>query len=182
MKWSSYVLGFLAVALLLLSAGSLVKADGLLDPKVGLGPSGSCSENSQTSFTQSFPGLETDCVNDFTNNIPQDDGGVTLFQLVVTIAGGPFDLTCETLEGAPLLGPAFQSSPNSCTFQETQFDAITPGSTYGLTFDPAFGSTVDITLSQQVITPEPATLLLFGTGIMAYVANKKRPKVAKQSL
>jgi hypothetical protein len=182
MKRSIYFLAFLTVALLFLAAGSVVKADGLLDPKVGLGPSGSCSENNQTSLTQSFSGLQTDCVNDFTNQITSDDVGVTLFQLVVTIAGGPFDLTCETLEGAPLLGPAFQSSPNSCTFQETQLDAITPGLTYGLTFDPAFGSTVDITLSQQVITPEPATLLLFGTGVMAYVANKKRPKAAKQSL
>src|SRR5579864_1156644 len=180
MKRWSYFLGFLAVALLLLSAGSVAKADGPLDPKVGLGPSGSCSENDQTSFTQSFTGLALGCVNDFTNNITQDDEGVTLFQLVVTIAGGPFDLTCEALDGAPLQGRAFQSSPNSCTFQAS--DAITPGLTYGLTFDPAFLSPVDITLSQQVITPEPATLLLFGTGLMAYVANKKRLKIAKQSL
>ena len=177
MKRSSYILGFLAVALLLLSAGSVVKADGLLDPKIALGPTGSCSENNQNSFTQSFPGLETGCVNDFTNNITSDDEGVTLFKLVVTVAGGPFALTCDVLEGAPLQGSSFQSSPNSCTFEAS--DAITPGLTYGLTFDPAFGPFVDVTLSQDVITPEPATLLLFGTGFMAFVANKKRLNTVK---
>jgi len=186
MRWLRYFLGFLTVALFL--SASVVKADGLVDPKIVLGGSGSCASFDQTSETQSFNHVPTDCLVDFTNDITSDDSGVTLHQLVVTVAGGPFELVCDgtTDPNSPLQGPAFQSSPNSCTFQETEtfseFDPITPGLTYSLTLGPEFGQFVDLTLSQQVITPEPATLLLVGTGLMALVGNKKRLKVAKPSL
>ncbi|HEV2196758.1 MAG TPA: PEP-CTERM sorting domain-containing protein [Candidatus Acidoferrum sp.] len=154
--------------------GSAAKAN-TIDPQVGLGGSGSCTETpfQETSLTQSFTGLQTGCINDFQNLI--NGSTVTLDTLVVNVTssfGGT--LTCVLLNGAPL-NSATQSSSSSCTFFDaTLLQSISPGQIYGLTFGPEFGSTVDITLAQTVITPEPTTLLLLGSGFVALFAGRKR--------
>jgi len=188
------------VALLSLSVGSAAKAN-VVDPKIALGPTGSCvsTENNplqETSLTQSFTGLQTGCINDFQNEI---GGGVTLDKLVVNVTS-PFTgtISCALTLPAPL--NAFKvSSPTSCTFFERLAEdvqdhgdcgdsdsegcgGIGHGTIYGLSFDTNFGGTVDIALAQRVLTPEPATLLLFGSGLMAFFANKKRAKNLKHSL
>jgi len=183
MKFSRFLLVAAILTVACTVVGGVAQAQSLVDPKIVLGGTGSCAATEdnplqQTSLTQTFTGLETGCKNDFQNSL---DSEQTLFTLVVTVAGGPFELTCDgtTDPNSPLQGPAFQSSPNSCTFQEVFDDAITPGLVYSLTFGTEFGPTVDVTLSQSVITPEPATILLLGTGAMAVVANKRRAKAAK---
>jgi hypothetical protein len=215
-----YPLGFLAVALFILPAGNVVKAD-VVDPKISLGPTGSCASThnnplQETSLTQSFMGLETGCINDFQNEIGR---GVTLDRLVVNITS-PFTgpISCEVLTGSPLNGVTPNgSSATSCTFfeitnnfssfghtsgfEENGDDSncedsgsensdsgsescggIGHGAIFGLTFDRNFGNFINITLAQSVITPEPATLLLFGSGFTAFLANKKRLKSPKHSL
>jgi hypothetical protein len=190
MKRSSYFLSFLTVVLFLLPAASVVKADGIVDPKIALGPTGTCADTttfSQDSFVQEFTGLQTGCINDFQNNIPNpstDGEGFTLHTLTVDVTS-PFigQISCVLNDGAPLSNATPNgSSPTSCTFFDMTLTSITPGLPYGLTFDTNFGSTVDITLVASpdfLATPEPATLLLFGTGFMAFAANKKRLRAAK---
>lgn len=168
------VAAILAVAIAV--TGGAAQAQTLVDPKIVLGGTGSCDHEFMTSETQSFESIPTGCEVDFTNNINSENGGETLFSLVVTVAGGPFLLTCDKTEEAPLQGRSFQSGPNSCVFTEVPDDAIDAFLTFSLTFDSAFGQTVDVTLSQ---TPEPATVVLVGTGLMAVVANKRRAKAAK---
>ena|ERR1700676_127761 len=182
------------VALLSLSVGSAVKAD-VVDPKIALGPTGSCAstENNplqETSLTQSFTGLQTGCINDFQDEIGRE---VTLHKLVVNITS-PFTgtISCALTLPAPL-NDFKVSSPTSCTFFERKPDGsecgdsdecggIGQGTIYGLSFDKNFGDTVDITLAQKVMTPEPTTLLLFGSGFVTFLANKKRLKGRKHSL
>ncbi len=181
MRRSSHILSFLAVALFLLCVGSITKANAV-DPQVGLGGSGTCPGTttfSENSFTQAFTGLRTGCINDFQNNI--NDGTVTLDTLVVNITSAfSGQITCALLAGAPLNSTTPNgSSPTSCTFFDaTLLFSIAPGQIYGLTFDTNFGPTVDIVLAQTVI-PEPATLLLLGTGLAALAANRKRLKAAQ---
>ena len=219
MKRLSCFLGFLTVVLLLLPAASVVKAD-VVDPKISLGPTGSCASThnhalQETSLTQAFTGLETGCINDFQNEIGP---GVTLDKLVVNITS-PFTgpISCEVLTGSPLNGVTPNgSSATSCTFfvitnfssfgHTSSFEqsgddsncedsdsensdsgsencgGIGHGGKFGLTFDKNFGNFINISLSQQVTAPEPATLLLFGSGLMAFLANKKRLKNPKHSL
>ena len=133
---------------------------------------GSCQTWDETSLTQSFTGVDTNCLVDFTNDIA---GSPTLDTLVVNVTS-PFTgaISCALGDDAPL-NTAVVSSPTSCTFEDlTEIYSIDPGSTYSLLFDPGFGSTVDITLSQTVITtPEPATILMLLIGLAALLLSKK---------
>lgn len=176
------MLRYSTLACLFLVGASTALADGAPDPKITLGGSGSCQSFSETSLTQTFIGVETGCAVDFTNNISSDDVGVTLDILVVNVLT-PFSnaLSCELAEGAPL-NTATVSSPTSCTFQDvTEIFSITPGSTYSLTFEAGTGfpSLLDITLAPNVIpAPEPATILLIGTGLVVLLLGRKRMRVA----
>ena len=176
MKFSRFLVVAAILAVAIAVTGGVAQAQSLVDPKIVMGGTGSCAQESMTSETQSFESIPTGCLVDFTNNINSQTGGETLFSLVVTVAGGPFLLTCQATDEAPLQGPAFQAGPNSCVFTEAPDDAIDAFLTFSLTFDQAFGSTVDVTLSQ---TPEPASVILVGTGLMAVLANKRRAKAAR---
>src|SRR6516164_209846 len=82
------------------------------DPKMVMGGGGSCQSFTETSFTQTFTGVDTECQVDFTNEI--SDGTVTLDLLVVNV-DTPLTtgttLSCAFGAGSPLTGAAFQSSP-----------------------------------------------------------------------
>jgi hypothetical protein len=170
---------FLPVCLLLISANTAF-ADGAPDPRIVLGGSGSCQSFSEDSLTETFTGVMTGCVVDFTNNISSDEVGVTLETLVVNV-DTPFStaLSCALGAGAPLGGTPFASSPNSCTFIEAEGDQIIPGSTYSLSFlntstTGGFPPTITITLAQTVIpTPEPDAMLLLGVGLAVLLAGRK---------
>ena len=185
---------FLPVCLLLIGASAAL-ADGAPDPKITMGGRGSCTDSPfiEDSLTQSFTGLHTGCVNDFTNSIPSDELGITLDHLVVNVTSpftGPIscDVT-DTNDGGPSPLHGFTpdgSSPTSCRFFALGGDpgdpGITPGFTYGLFFDTNFGTTVDVTLAQTVV-PEPATMLLLGIGLpMMLLAVRKKLKVTVPSV
>lgn len=179
---------WLLILLVIGFASVVAKADTAVDPKITIGGGGSCAAQSLTSETQSFSGLTTGCLIDFTNNISNDDEGETLFQLVVNVTS-PFEgpLSCDIAEGSPF-NNGFASSATSCTFNNiilesfvSSFDATGwgPGQTISLTFDTNFGGTVDVTLAQTVIsTPEPASALLLLTGAGALFALRKRRQAA----
>jgi len=179
------------LVLLVVGFAAAVASADPVDPKITIGGGGSCQSFSITSLTQSFTGLQTGCLIDFQNNIGLDDDefeeGVTLNQLVVNVTS-PFDgpLTCEIGEGSPF-NNGVTSSPTSCTFNNiiiTLLSSLTqngvgPGQIFSLTFDPNFGSTVDVTLAQNVInTPEPASALLLLAGAGALAALRKRRQVS----
>jgi hypothetical protein len=149
-----------------------------------MGGGGSCQSFSEDSLTQSFDGVMTGCVVDFTDNITNNDGAA-LEMLVVNI-DTPFSgaLSCGLGAGSPLTGTPVVSSPTSCTFEDpTELYSIYPGTTYSLTFvNPnavggGFPPLIDITLAQAVIpAPEPATILLLGIGVVLLLAGSKKFK------
>jgi hypothetical protein len=173
---------FLLIALVIGFAAVAARAD-VVDPRITIGGGGSCAAQSLTSETQSFPGLTTGCMIDFTNNISNDNEGETLFQIVVNITSafeGP--LSCVVGENSPF-NNGFVSSPTSCTFDSIvpesflsvfRTSGLGPGQTFSLTFDTNFGPTVDATLAQEVIAPEPGSALLLLTGAGALFALRKR--------
>ena len=186
-------LRWLLVLILLGLSSTAALADGVPDPKATMGGGGTCAGTetfSETSFTQSFTGLQIGCENDFQNNILVGGDGVTLNMLVVNITSAfTGTLTCAIFEGSPLSGfTPTGSSPTSCTYSRLEGDpGIGSGAIYSLQFDNdivgggTFGSFVDITLAQTVISaPEPGTMLLFGTGLAVLGLGRKRFKVAGQ--
>jgi hypothetical protein len=176
----------LLVLVLIGFAASVASADPV-DPKITIGGGGSCESFSLTSLTQTFIGLQTGCMIDFTNDIRTADdseSGVFLTKIVVNVIS-PFDgpLGCVIGPNSPFNVPTV-SSATSCTFSAvTEFSLLSfasptlglgPGGIFSLTFDPNFGSTVDVTLSQNVIAPEPASAFLLLMGGGAWLAFRKR--------
>jgi hypothetical protein len=218
MRQFSHFLGFLAVALFLLSVGSVAKADAV-DPQVGLGGSGSCFTINQTSTSQTQEGAPTGCIIDITNSIP----GATLTSVTITILtpflgeGLPGNLTCQVYANQSGFGspsPFSIGTPNAagdaCTFTGPPVNdtnppitsvlaavlppptgGVGPNGVYGVELgsgglpfrDPTTGSvlsSLNIRLSATV--PEPGTMLLLGTGLVALIASKKRLKAAMHSV
>jgi hypothetical protein len=174
------IMRLLLPTFILLIAASGALADSK-EPRIVMGGHGSCQSFVETSLTQKFH-VETEtggCVGgvDFTNEI--NDGTVTLDLLVVNV-DTPFmgALSCVAGTGSPL-ATAFLSSPTSCTFEdEEETRSIPPGGLYNLNFlNDSSGSWpkfIDITLAQTVIpTPEPASMLLLGIGLMGFLAGSK---------
>jgi PEP-CTERM motif len=198
MKRSSCFLRVLTVALFLLLAGGVAKADPI-DPKILLGGGGSCTNQNQVSLTQSFT-VDANCINDFKNLVTAGGHGVTLDSLVVTVSGGPFVITCGLNPGAALTAPPIQT-PTGCIFSipksegcdesdcqtagfesthlsceesdDCQTTGIGPGQVYGLSLDDnnPLPHTYSITVSS---IPEPASIVLIGTGLAALVARRKK--------
>jgi len=203
MRRFSHILSFLTVALFLLCAGSVTKANGT-DPLVGLGGGGSCGSFFQESLTQSFNNVLTGCVNDFTNVT-----GLTLNSLTATITSSFFgSVSCfiDTSQpgnppgNLPPFGTATPTAVNACNFSGPFvpiLDDVLPGGVSGLQFgypgleffpcDPATGGACAIPLSMvnvkvSATTPEPGTMLLLGTGLVTLVTSRKRLKSAKRSV
>ncbi len=181
------MLRFYILACLFLIGANAAFADGAGDPKILMGGSGSCQSFDETSLTQTFTGVMTGCMVDFTNDITSDGEGVTLDLLVVNV-DTPFTgaLSCALGANSPL-NTAFQSSATSCTFEdETEIYSIDPGTTYSLSFvNPTavgggFPSLIDITLAQTVIpAPEPTAILLLFVGLGVLLVGWKRLNVAR---
>jgi len=147
------------------------------DPKVRMGGGGSCQSFIEVSLIQTFFGVKTGCVVDFTNDITVNGEPVTLDLQVVNI-NTPFTggLSCEAGAGSPL-NSASTSSPTSCTFQQVVPDQITHGLTYSLSFLDGFPNTIVMTQAQTVtntMTPEPISVLLWGTGLLGILLYLRR--------
>jgi hypothetical protein len=187
MQRSTYFLAFLTVAVFLLSAASVVKAD-VVDPKIGLGPTGSSGFFSQSdcfpsegpsgcSFTTDGNGMTTiDITNDSEAFFVQDT--VTMRSDFSSL--GP--LTCPTdPETAPGWTGATSPDGQSCVFTG---GFISPGHPYGLTFSLFAPNTTylfdlrDVT-SPTPPVPEPGTIILLGTGLASVAAGRKKLNGAK---
>jgi len=200
MKRLIYFLAFLTVALFLLSAASVTKADGL-DPKVGLGPTGSepCSGVDDTACTQSncfvsdgVCTLQLDSTGSGTADILNDTGFNIMSDTINIDSAFLPPLTC--VQDNPFgFNDVFGGGDSpTCTYAfNPEFDppGIGAGS-YGIIFTdftdangtPLTSLTFDLVSSPGApLTPEPGTLLLLGTGCATLVASRKKLKVAKHA-
>jgi len=196
MRRLTYFLGFLVVALFLLSAASVTKADGL-DPKVGLGPTGSepCSGVDDTACTQSncfvgdgFCTLQLDSTGSGTADILNDTGFVIISDTINIDSAFLPPLTCVQDNPFGFTNVFGGGTSPTCTYT-TDPPGIGAGS-YGIHFSdftdanniPLGSLMFDLVSSPGApLTPEPGTLLLLGTGCATLVAGRKKLKSAKQA-
>jgi hypothetical protein len=198
MRRLSHILSFLVVALFLLLAGNVAKAN-TVDPKIVLGPTGSTIFPNQTDCAPSEIGscfLPVDStgfgIADITNNV-----GATIISDTVTIPflsffnrdSTPPVLTCATdSETAPGWTGVTSPDGQSCIFTG---GIITSGHQYGLDFlgfcpapgcntDPNNPTVVRFDLAWTTApVPEPGTIVLLGSGLIAaFGASRKRLKNA----
>jgi len=207
MRRFSYILSFLIVALFLLSAGSTANAN-VADPKIGLGgccSSGPFNQNAcmATADTPCSVTLvngtgSVEIINNTGLNIISDTFGVTspfdqsASDLLVCDPVNPFGLSFVSGGGA---------SNTSCTFalpgsgdDSEHPEHLGPLGIASGTYDATFtGFTdggkpingpllIDIpawTNGNSPVVPEPATMLLLGTGLLTVATGRKRLKGAK---
>jgi hypothetical protein len=182
------------LAVLFVLSASAAKATPI-DPKIGLGGSGSCASFGQDTSSQSYSldSSQLGCFVDFTNNIPN----ATLTFLTVTVNSqfsGLLSCAIDLSNGTSPFSVATQTAPNACTFSGPPLfpDAVLPGGVYGIQFgypglafqtcDSAGNCTPLSSLSVGLTTvPEPASIALIGTGLVAMVAGRKKLKGNRQA-
>jgi hypothetical protein len=183
------------VCLLLIGASA---AFAQTDPRITAGGTGSCASDIITSVTETFTIAATEigavCPGgvDFTNCIGGEDiegscslgeEGMTLFKEDVNLPPSAFtppgSLTCASIEGSPF-GATPATFPDACMFTAPPGSSgLTPGSVFSLQFDDvgggSFNPPFEITLAQTILpVPEPATIVLFGVGLLALVVGTKK--------
>ena len=174
-----------------------------VDPKIGLGGTGSCGDGfTQESTTQEFTigADQFNCINDFTN-----ETGSTILSLTITVDPSTFagTLNCfidTARESSSPFNTATTSDNSVCSFFNSfEFFAaevggsggISNGSSYGVQFgypdapfldangDQLQSLTFDV--SAVTATPEPGTMLMLGTGLLALARRRKKLEVATDS-
>jgi PEP-CTERM motif len=180
MKRSSYLFGFLFIALFLLSTGTAAKADST-DPQILLGPTGSnpCSAGdfscTQTNCSPQFFACTLTLTNGSgTADILNDTGQFIIQDVVKVLSGFTGGLSCAVGDDAPGWStPTPSPTGNSCTFVG---GFISPGFTYGLTFGSFTGNAVSFeTIGTTVPTvPEPGTMTLLGTGLALILLSRTK--------
>jgi hypothetical protein len=181
MKRSSYLFGFLSIALLLLSTGTAAKADST-DPQILLGPTGSnpCSAGDSSCTQTNCSPQVLACTLALTNgsgtaDILNDTGQFIIQDVVSVLSGFTGVLTCAVGDNAPGWStPTPVATGNSCTFVG---GFISPGFPYGLTFGGFTGlNAISFeTLGTTVPTvPEPGTMTLLGTGLALILLSRTK--------
>jgi hypothetical protein len=199
MRRLSYFLGFLTVALFLLTAASVTRADGL-DPKVGLGPTGSnpCSGPDNQACTQNncfdeLCTLQLDSTGSGIADILNDTGFMIISDTINIGSAFLPPLTCDPKNSFGFNDVFGGGDSPTCTYAFNPDLGDPPGigaGSYGIIFTdftdangtPLRSLIFDLVSSPgDPITPEPGTLLLLGTGCTTLVASRKKLKGAKQA-
>src|SRR6266852_980492 len=187
MRKLCYLLVLVALSVVFASSASANP----IDPKVGLGGGGSCASFNQAAIELTIT-VPTGCIVDFTNMVP----GLTMTNLIVTINTAfsgllscAIDLTQPGNGGVSPFSVAQQTAPNACTFSGPPAfpDAVLPGGFYGIQFgypglvfqtcDTQGNCTPLSSLSVSLTTvPEPASIALIGTGLVAMAVGRKKLK------